>query len=137
MPLARVFLAEASKAMGRAAPLVIAEDAEELLMAYAWPGNVRELKNVMERAAILCLGGEITCDHLAAESMELNASFAAPEARLAVPAAASEGMSEKDRILHALHVCVWNQSRAAKLLNMSRTRFVQKLAEYDIPRPRK
>jgi two-component system, NtrC family, nitrogen regulation response regulator NtrX len=35
------------------APAVIAQDALDLMRAYAWPGNVRELANVCERLAIL------------------------------------------------------------------------------------
>jgi two-component system response regulator HydG len=42
----------------------IARDAVDLLERYPWPGNVRELENVLERAATLCRGEEITTDDL-------------------------------------------------------------------------
>jgi DNA-binding NtrC family response regulator len=35
-------------------------EALETLMAYSWPGNVRELMNVLERAALLAQGREVT-----------------------------------------------------------------------------
>src|SRR5881227_2916443 len=38
----------------------IGHDALRLLMDYEWPGNVRELKNVIERAAIMSEGDELT-----------------------------------------------------------------------------
>src|SRR5437660_7621302 len=38
----------------------IGHDALRLLMDYDWPGNVRELKNVIERAAIMSEGDELT-----------------------------------------------------------------------------
>jgi DNA-binding NtrC family response regulator len=50
-PLAEHFLA------GRAR---LGEAALEALLAHRWPGNVRELKNVIERAALLGGGSEIT-----------------------------------------------------------------------------
>ena len=44
-----------------------APEALSLLMAYDWPGNIRELENVIERAFILCGGGDIDIGHLPAE----------------------------------------------------------------------
>ena len=38
--------------------------AMETLVAYDWPGNVRELQNYVERAVVLALGDELTCDLL-------------------------------------------------------------------------
>ena len=43
----------------------LAPGAVERLRAYGWPGNVRELGNVIERAAVLAPGDEITGDLLA------------------------------------------------------------------------
>ena len=42
----------------------IEAQAEARLVAYEWPGNVRELGNVIERAAVLGAGPEITLDDL-------------------------------------------------------------------------
>src|SRR5215467_13847705 len=40
------------------------EEAEARLVAYEWPGNVRELANVIERAAVLGQGPDITLEDL-------------------------------------------------------------------------
>jgi len=42
----------------------IADGALQALRRYSWPGNVRELINVVERAALLANGREITLDEL-------------------------------------------------------------------------
>ena len=42
----------------------ITAEAEARLVAYGWPGNVRELANVIERAAVLGQGPEITVEDL-------------------------------------------------------------------------
>src|SRR3954452_7243082 len=36
----------------------------KILVDYSWPGNVRELENVIERAAVLCRGDNLTPDDL-------------------------------------------------------------------------
>ncbi len=45
-------------------PRAFAPAVLERLAAQQWPGNVRELRNVIERAASLCDGSEITPDDL-------------------------------------------------------------------------
>src|SRR5688572_26915320 len=39
--------------------------ARAMLSAHRWPGNVRELKNVLERALVVCEGGDLDARHLA------------------------------------------------------------------------
>jgi NtrC-family two-component system response regulator AlgB len=39
-------------------------EAQAVLQGHAWPGNLRELRNAVERAAILCLSGEVGLEHL-------------------------------------------------------------------------
>ena len=47
------------------------EEAKEQLMLYTWPGNIRELISVVQRAAILSDGDEITPENLFLESRGL------------------------------------------------------------------
>jgi len=53
--LARAFLSQQTKELGRL-PLRILEQDIETLCSYSWPGNIRELQNVIERSAILSKG---------------------------------------------------------------------------------
>ena len=46
-------------------------------------------------------------------------------------------VSERERILEALERCGGNQTRAARLLGVSRRTLINRLEEYDLPRPRK
>ncbi len=51
--LSKHFVEEISLQQGKA-PLVMTEEAMEMLKGFYWSGNVRELHNVMERLVILC-----------------------------------------------------------------------------------
>jgi transcriptional regulator with PAS, ATPase and Fis domain len=53
-----------------------------------------------------------------------------------VPAADGGDSEEKSRILAALDACAGNQTRAARMLGISRATLVNKLAVHRIPRPR-
>jgi len=61
--LAEAFLERYAREMGRRG-LKLSEAARRALVENAWPGNVRELQNCLERAVILCDGGEIRVEHL-------------------------------------------------------------------------
>ena len=110
------------------------------LEAHDWPGNVRELKAVLERALILARGGAIKPRHLAiaAVAPRTAGTSAAPSAGAAAEEPVSEGAAaERQRIVDALEACVGNQTRAAKMLGVSRATLVTKLGIHRIPRPRK
>jgi len=55
LPLAQHFLAADKR---------LTADAREALRRHAWPGNVRQLKSVLQRAALLAAGSEITATDL-------------------------------------------------------------------------
>jgi DNA-binding NtrC family response regulator len=96
--------------------------AMEMLKGYHWPGNVRELRNVVERAFILHAGAE-----------ELRPEHLTPELRRAppprrqeklVPTISEEGLVlddvERRLIAEAMERASGNQSKAARLLGVSR-----------------
>jgi DNA-binding NtrC family response regulator len=121
--LALAFLSAAHEKLRGKTPLAIAPDLLERLEAYDWPGNVRELRAALERAVLLARGGEIDWKHLA-----LTASRPKPEEPVD---------PERQRIEQALEACAGNQTRAAKMLGISRATLVNKLNIHRMPRPRK
>jgi DNA-binding NtrC family response regulator len=100
----------------------ISSAAMELLRAYAWPGNVRELRNVIERAFILHAGAdEIRPEHL---TPELRKVAAGKKPDKVVASVTEEGLVlddvEKKLIAEAMERASGNQSKAARLLGVSR-----------------
>src|SRR5262249_11097820 len=138
--------------LNRMAPSITPE-ARVVLRRYSWPGNIRELKNVVERAVLLCTGEEITPQHLPIEKMGEMLPRNRPSTRFPVtaePATRTEPVpgpgasvearkadAQRAEILDALGQCAGNQSRAARLLGISRRTFVSRLDALGIPRPRK
>ena len=125
-PLARLFVAEASKRAGLARAPRVSAAAMELLPEHPWPGNIRELKNVIERGVVLCIGDVIEREHLPLDTT------GPPPRRPSDPAA-----PERDRLVEALRRAGGNQSLAAKTLGISRGTLLARLDAFGIPRPRK
>jgi len=123
LDLARTFIAANSKQLGRKPPR-LTEDAVKALEAHGWPGNVRELRNVIERAVLLTPGDRIEAEHLVFDEA-------------ATPIAPSEDDPERARIVAALAECGGSQTRAAKLLGISRRTLTNRLNALNLPRPRK
>jgi len=100
-------------------------EAEKLLQDYNWPGNVRELKNVVERCVVLEKKEQVSCDFLPLEmSGYTRTTYPFVERRKNAKLILSEkGLSleevEKDLIKQALALANNNQTKAAKLLNIS------------------
>jgi len=128
--LAALFARAACARLGRASVLRFAPAAMAALHHHSWPGNARELRNVVQRAALLCQGDEITVEDL---SFGADSGGGPPPA----PAARPEPRDERERIIAALQTCAGNQSRAAELLAIPRRTLVKRLAKYGIPRPQR
>ncbi|MEP7362243.1 MAG: sigma 54-interacting transcriptional regulator [Acidobacteriota bacterium] len=113
--------------------------AESAMLQHDWPGNVRELRNTIERAVVL---EESTW--VQPENLGIRGGFASPGVPIVVPAAvllrpaaaSLEGMSleeaEKTMLLHALEKTGWNQTQAAKLLDVTRDTLRYKMKKYDL-----
>jgi DNA-binding NtrC family response regulator len=110
----------------------ISLQAERLLVDYNWPGNIRELKNVIERAIILGNEDMLAVDHLPPE-------ITARLATAAVTAVVTfrlppEGIDieevEKELIRQALENNDWNQSKAAKKLNLGVDAFRYRMKKF-------
>lgn len=93
--------------------------AERMLQEYSWPGNVRELRNVIERAIILGSDDTLLLEHL---PLEMLASRRAESVPVTAPALPPEGVNledvERELIRQALESTNWNQSKAARKLNL-------------------
>ena len=124
LPLARRFLADMAKAMGRSG-MRLDEAAERLMLQYGWPGNVREMENVIQRAVILAPGEVVK-----PERLHLN-SRPAPEAVLApVEEAADLKSLEKAHIMATLASVDGSRKLAAQKLGMSERTLRHKLQQY-------
>ncbi len=114
------------------------------LMEHAFPGNVRELRSLVWASLHEARGGMLDWPLKATPSLTPPAD-PLPGAPEAAPAARPSGAPvreqvrdlERQRIVDALAECQGNQTRAAVLLGMPRRTLVAKIAQYDIPRPRK
>lgn len=136
LPMARAFLHEFASKFGKELAGLTPE-AEACLLAHSWPGNVRELKNLMERAALLARGPQIT-----PEDLGLEAPSRPPAA--ALPPLSPEGLDlprlltqvERHYLSQALALAQGNESQAARLLQLTRDTFRYRRAKL-LPAPDK
>jgi DNA-binding NtrC family response regulator len=132
--IALQLLAAAAARSGKPPP-AITPGAAAVLQAHDWPGNVRELRNVLERAVLFAAGASIEIEHLVFDDSE---PPPAADGRADGGDASTPSVEdERARIIAALDACAGNQTRAARMLAISRTTLVQKIRVHRIPRPRK
>ncbi|WNG25941.1 AAA domain-containing protein [Cystobacter fuscus] len=124
LPLARVFLVDVARRMGREVP-GLGPDVADQLQRHAWPGNVRELSNAMERAVALSRGPRIELEDL-------------PEdVRTALPAPALTGAVrtleelEREYILAVLARNGGSRTRTSRELGIGATTLYRKLKRYE------
>ena len=120
--LASDVLAEFGRRSGRYHQ-ALRKEVIDALVGYSWPGNIRELRNTLERALILCAGGEIEVRHL---PMELHAPI--PGGTPPTSDTLDLGTLERTTILRMLEECEGNRTRAAERLGISRSTLKRKLA---------
>jgi DNA-binding NtrC family response regulator len=109
----------------------ISQEAMKYLMAHDWPGNVRQLENAVEMA--IALSGDR--DLLGLEDFPLVSRSPAGNAHLPSIDFPDDGIHfntmisdlEKQLILQSLQITRGNKKRAASLLHLKRTTFVEKL----------
>jgi two-component system response regulator AtoC len=125
----------------------LTESMSRLLMNYDWPGNIRELRNVIERAVILESLNALTTESLPAEIASLHETESstgsdkhggielgsAPHGSYPIRIPAS-GLSlyenEKQIIIQALQLAGDNQTKASKLLKITRDTLRYKIKKY-------
>jgi two-component system response regulator AtoC len=133
--LAQKFAEDASKRAGQAKPPRLTDEALAWLKSHPWPGNIRELQNTIERAVLLCTGDVIGLDQLPMKVEPANAMVGGGSG--GYPLLTGGDDPERQRIIDALEECAGNQTRAAKMLGISRNTLLARLDQYGLARPRK
>ncbi len=108
------------------------DEAQMLLESHPWPGNVRELRNAVERAVLLSHG-----DYLTAADFPLLAGQpggtgpAGFEIRLPASGVDMEQV-ERALVIQSLELARGNQTKAAKLLNLSRDQLRYRMEKFGL-----
>jgi two-component system NtrC family response regulator len=103
------------------------------LSRHRWPGNIRQLENVIERLVVLAVGDDITEADLPDEfriHAQQRDSFL-----LELP---EEGISleavERELLVRALEKFNWNQTQAARYLDISRRTLIYRMEKHRLVR---
>ena len=111
----------------------LSEDTKKLFLQYEWPGNVREIRNVVERAALLDEGEFIFSHQVKLGHFHYLRENSHPPTTIDV---GSNGLSlheiEKKALIEALKRAANNQSKAAKLLKISRDTLRYRMKKYNL-----
>ncbi|MFC1545729.1 helix-turn-helix domain-containing protein, partial [Gemmatimonadota bacterium] len=140
IPLLAQFFLKKSRFEERKQVRDFADEAMSFMQSYAWPGNVRELENTVARAVLLSEGETIELGDLAIS--RVGESIAHPMPEVTGPAEESvmshevaESSLEKierKAIIDALEQSAWVQSRAARLLGISRRALNYRIVKFRI-----
>ena len=121
--LAGHFIRKYSRALGKRFT-GISRDALDLLLHHNWPGNVRELENAIERALVIGREPEIQASDF---PFQIEEESTAPQEK-------TLDEIERLHIIRILKECNWNQTRAAKVLDIDRVTLYNKIKKYALKR---
>ena len=121
VPLAGIFLAHYCEKYKKE-PLSISQAAASRLISHTFEGNIRELQNIMEKAVIMCDGGEILPEHL---------QLYVPQSQSRGSASTLEDM-ERTAIAEAIESCGGNLSMVAQRLGITRQTLYNKIKRYGL-----
>jgi len=118
----------------------IDDRAARTLFEYPWPGNIRELSHVIERAVLWSHGERLSVEQLSlAPSPQITPPDALPAAGLDQGALPPEGIDlaawERSLVEQALRESGGNQTKAAKLLHLSRDTLRYRLKKFGLSWP--
>jgi DNA-binding NtrC family response regulator len=129
MPLANSFLKRFS-AQANSNIAAFKADAIDRLTAFDWPGNVRQLQNEIQRAVLLCEGGEVAAADLSITNVRTSITLPVGE-ELDTNFTLLEGV-ERNVIIQTLKATEGNKVEAAKLLGVGRQTLYNKIKAYGI-----
>ena len=121
VPLAGIFLKHYCEKYGKELMSISNETATKL-MAHPYDGNIRELQNIIEKAVIMCDGGDIQPEHL-----QLYVSSGAAR----ISGSTLEDM-ERTAIAEAISSCGGNLSMVAQKLGITRQTLYNKIKRYGL-----
>ncbi|MBM3325461.1 MAG: sigma-54-dependent Fis family transcriptional regulator [Calditrichaeota bacterium] len=115
-------------------------EVKDVLADYDWPGNIRELRNVIERIIILENDDSIRLEHLPFDLRRLfetvkmsSGILPVQDLGLVIP---DGGLSleavEHELVVKALAKCAYNQTRAARLLDITRDSLRYKMKKFNL-----
>lgn len=111
----------------------ISKGVEEFFLDYRWPGNVRELRNVIERTMLLGEEEALLMEHLPIEILGQVSREGVMIEGISIP---PEGISlekvEEALVRQALKMTNGNQTKAAKLLDISRDALRYRMQKFGI-----
>jgi DNA-binding NtrC family response regulator len=102
--------------------------AMKLLKEYKWPGNIREVKDLIEMAVFACSADQITNNTLP-ESLTIKIESSQEEEYFGN---CSMREIERIHIEHVLEKTKGNKSKAASVLDISRTTLREKMRQYGL-----
>jgi len=109
----------------------ISKEAMKKLINYSWPGNVRELENTIERLVVLAEGEEITLNDLPFYiKQEENTKIIGIKFEDSLISQLE--LIEKRAIEEALKACNYNQTKAAKMLGLTKRQINYKIKKYSL-----
>ena len=127
-------------------PISVSDDAMNIFEKYDWPGNVREMENLVERLVALAEGNVITAEDVpghirqnnipkpaAAQNDDGSYHESVMNGKLSLEEAESE--FNREIILNALEKSAYVQSRAAKMLGITRRILKYKMDKLGISAP--
>lgn len=120
-------------------PKSISNDAMKYLMSFDWPGNIRQLSNSVEMAVALSGDNDV----LNVEDFPVVSKPAGAKTSVRAIDIPDDGINfntmisdlEKQLIIQSLQVARGNKKRAASLLQLKRTTFVEKLRRMGVESP--